>query len=282
MLQRYDITSVFLYDREYRRLQARNGFRWRTEVGHLQSIWLREGQQQPARNSATIKAAQTATKAKGPMTTNGRTLCKMYNTKAGCSYVDCKFAHTCSRYGCEQEHCAAVAHDLSKKLGITISPNPGLILEAWKKELVVDTDKKFLLNGIEHGFDIVDTDADPMPAEVDNNKSAQCHSPLYDKASQQVLAEIQQGNYVVCEDKPTIISPFSVLEKSDGGVRLDSLCQSACGWQPKRPSHFWHALQFWNFWKPSFYGQIIIWPKLIWNLPIDQLKLVNTARSSQG
>ena len=27
MLQRYDITSVFLYDREYRRLQARNGFR---------------------------------------------------------------------------------------------------------------------------------------------------------------------------------------------------------------------------------------------------------------
>ena len=59
-----------------------------------------------------------------------------------------------------------------------------------------------------------------MPAEVDNNKSAQCHSPLYDKASQQVLAGIQQGNYVVCEDKPTIISPFPVLEKSDGGVRL--------------------------------------------------------------
>ena len=78
MLQRYDTTSVFLYDREYRRLQARNGFRW--EVGHLQSIWLREGQQQPARTSATIKAAQTATKVKGPMTTGGRTIWKMYNT----------------------------------------------------------------------------------------------------------------------------------------------------------------------------------------------------------
>ena len=59
-----------------------------------------------------------------------------------------------------------------------------------------------------------------MPVDIENNKSAQPGSPLYGPATQQILAEIEHGNYEVCDSKPPLISPFSVIEKPDGGVRL--------------------------------------------------------------
>ena len=68
---------------KYRRLQARRAFQRGTQVGHLQSMWLREGQQQPTGTSATTKGAQAATKAEDPITISGHTICKMYNTKTG-------------------------------------------------------------------------------------------------------------------------------------------------------------------------------------------------------
>ena len=43
---------------------------------------------------------------------------------------------------------------------------------------------------------------------------------LYELATQQVLTEIRQGNYQVCDVKPPVVSPFSVLPKPDGGIRL--------------------------------------------------------------
>lgn len=94
------------------------------------------------------------------------------------------------------------------------------MFEAWQQELEEDCDRDFLLHGIRHGFDIVDAGANPKPVEVENNKSAGPQSPLYNKASKQVMDEILSGNYIICDQKPTIISPLSVLEKPDGGVRL--------------------------------------------------------------
>ena len=101
-------------------------------------------------------------------------------------------------------------------------PNPGLAqcYAAWDEELEGDIDREFILNGIRHGFDIVDPGATPTPVETDNNRSARPGAPLYEQATQQILSEIEQGNYIVCTDKPSIVSPFSALPKPDGGVRL--------------------------------------------------------------
>ena len=111
LLQRYNQVSVYLYDREYRRLQTQMGFHWNTEVSHLQVVWLKE--QGPWTNSSGMGATTgKTTKAKGSTTADGLTICKMFNSKAGCTFADCKFSHVCSWPGCEAKHSAA-AHDSS-------------------------------------------------------------------------------------------------------------------------------------------------------------------------
>lgn len=110
LLQRYQPLSVYNYDREYRKAQAQMGFRWGTEISHLQQVHLKENIDQPAVNSgSTTKTNKT----KGPTTGDGQTICKLYNSKTGCTYTDCKFAHVCSRSGCEQKHSSAT-HDTAK------------------------------------------------------------------------------------------------------------------------------------------------------------------------
>ena len=101
-------------------------------------------------------------------------------------------------------------------------PNPGVrdCYAAWVEELSGDPDETFLLHGIRNGFDIVDATATPVPVEVNNNSSARPGSTLYDQATKQVLSEIECGNYIVCEDKPAIVSPLSAIAKPDGGIRL--------------------------------------------------------------
>ena len=94
-----------------------------------------------------------------------------------------------------------------------VTPSPGLNFDVWEEELTGDSDRDFILNGISNGFDIVST-------ETNNNISARPGAPMYEQASKQILAEITEGNYVVCDDKPAIISPLSVIPKPDGGVRL--------------------------------------------------------------
>lgn len=44
-----------------------------------------------------------------------------------------------------------------KKLDFQVKPLPGLSLAAWREELCDDSDKNFILAGVEHGFDIVDS-----------------------------------------------------------------------------------------------------------------------------
>ncbi len=118
LLQRYEAVSVFLYDREYRKLQAQLGFRWGTEVTHLQAIWLKE---QDHRSSTSARSVTSVTnkftgapnKPRNPVTVDGKTICKMYNTQSGCTYNGCTYMHVCSRSGCEQKH-SAVHHDTPK------------------------------------------------------------------------------------------------------------------------------------------------------------------------
>ena len=113
---------------------------------------------------------------------------------------------------------------VKKLANVSANPPNGLRLTAWEEEFQDDVDREFILNGNKHGFDIIDTDANPEPVECSNHKSAQPGSPLYDQVTAQVLKEIQIGHYEVVSEPPRIVSPMGVIPKPDGGIRLIHDC----------------------------------------------------------
>ena len=100
----------------------------------------------------------------------------------------------------------------------------GLCYTAWEEELKNDFDKDFILEGLKNGFDIIDVSATLVQVHCQNHPSAKPGSPLYDKASEQVMNEILVGNYEVVSEALDIISPMGVIPKPDGGVRLIHDC----------------------------------------------------------
>ena len=109
LTQRYENVSVYLYDREYRKMQAAHNFRWGTDIPHLHTMQLTP--RAPRNNTKfppTNKSAQCGAPA-GPLAADGRPICKMFNTHRGCGYMDCKFVHACSHKGCSQNH-PAISH----------------------------------------------------------------------------------------------------------------------------------------------------------------------------
>ena len=116
-----------------------------------------------------------------------------------------------------------------KKVECEVNPLPGLHLAAWEEELGEDPDRHFLLEGIKNGFEIIDNDADISPASCQNHPSARPGSPLYAKATAQVLREIENGHYVICEKQPKIVSPMAAIPKPDGDVRLIHDCSRPAG-----------------------------------------------------
>ena len=118
LVQRFNLVSVLLYDREYRRLQSTHGFRWGTDIPHLQSVHLQarlprtyptasQNFKGPSSNQNKVTSLQA------PLTLDGKIICKLFNTKAGCHFKECKYVHQCSQTGCHQPH-SAVTHYQSK------------------------------------------------------------------------------------------------------------------------------------------------------------------------
>ncbi|CAC5396064.1 unnamed protein product [Mytilus coruscus] len=110
-----------------------------------------------------------------------------------------------------------------------VKPTRDLILSSWSKELHNDFDKDFLLHGIEFGFDIVDSSDIPSNIQAKNHPSANPSGPLYVKAHDQVLTEIENNNYIFADATPKIISPMGVIPKPGGGVRLIHDCSRPVG-----------------------------------------------------
>ncbi|CAC5376942.1 unnamed protein product [Mytilus coruscus] len=54
-------------------------------------------------------------------------------------------------------------------------------------------------------------------------------SPFYKQAHQQILTEIENGNYIFVNTPPKIISPLGVIPKPDGGVRIIHDCSRPMG-----------------------------------------------------
>ena len=72
----------------------------------------------------------------------------------------------------------------------------------------------FLWDGIVHGFELILADADLKPAEMDNYKSA-TNMATSNTVEDTLLEEIREGNYVVTDNKLTIVSTTGAIPKLD-------------------------------------------------------------------
>jgi len=86
-----------------------------------------------------------------------------------------------------------------------------------KQELVADKDSQFLLDGVQNGFYLSDDNSVVAKAEARNHKSANDHRELVE---QELIDQINMGNYVVASTQPAIVSPLAAIPKKDGGIRL--------------------------------------------------------------
>ena len=92
---------------------------------------------------------------------------------------------------------------------------------AWDQELQNDPDRDYLLNGILHGFYIVDPNVTLPNVSQHNHKSAYTNKIETTKIVQK---EIDTGRYVPVDYKPSIVSPIGLVPKSSGGFRLIHDC----------------------------------------------------------
>ena len=82
LTQRYENVSVYLYDREYRKMQAAHNFRWGTDIPHLHTMQLtprapRNNTRVPPGNKSAHRVAPA-----GPVAADGRPICKMCTVAA--------------------------------------------------------------------------------------------------------------------------------------------------------------------------------------------------------
>lgn len=78
----------------------------------------------------------------------------------------------------------------------------------------MDKDKDFLLDGITNGFQLLPASAPLKPAEMNNYSSAV--NPLArSRVEATILEEVAAGNYVICPQKPTIVSAIGAVPKPD-------------------------------------------------------------------
>ena len=153
----YDLVSVYMFDREYRRLQHAHKFRWGTVVGHLSAQHLRLRQSKEyvgnAKNSRQNNAFNQSKLVSHSL--EGKPICRKYNGRGGCSLAECRYMHVCNVPGCNREHpSASHADHATKKLAGWSSG--GLCLSAWEHELGDDFDKEYILTGVREGFHIID------------------------------------------------------------------------------------------------------------------------------
>ena len=90
-------------------------------------------------------------------------------------------------------------------------------------------DEEFLKDGLLSGFPLNPTDVSYAPAEMQNYKSA-TDPFVRDKAERVIKEEISNGNFVVVQVRPVIVSALGVISKPDSSkVRLIHDCSVPAG-----------------------------------------------------
>ena len=116
LVQRFNLPSVLLYDREYRKLQATMKFRWGTDVQHLHTLCLQ------ARDRPPVQGVQIAKKSGMQRQGGNRSdrpkrdtpICRNFNSSKGCTHPSCNYRHECIVPGCGKNH-TVMSHTAEKK-----------------------------------------------------------------------------------------------------------------------------------------------------------------------
>ena len=87
----------------------------------------------------------------------------------------------------------------------------------WEQQLTDDVDRDYLLDGVLHGFDILEGKQPPLNANMRNYNSVLTHD--FSKAEKQIAHEIECGNYRVVQT-PQVISSLGAVAKPNGSIRL--------------------------------------------------------------
>lgn len=86
--------------------------------------------------------------------------------------------------------------------------------------MIDDHDKDYILSGLRNGFDIVDCDSNSIPPAVTDNHKSAVAPERKDKVEHQINQELMEGNYIITQHKPQIISALAAIDKPDGDIRL--------------------------------------------------------------
>ena len=105
---RFQWPSVLKYDDEFRLLQATYGYPWSFDCNHLHTVILEPIPKTPTSTRSTSRAPGQSTQF-AVTTSEGRTICRSYNSPRGCSFPNCVYEHACNRRvqwgrACGQSH----------------------------------------------------------------------------------------------------------------------------------------------------------------------------------
>lgn len=104
-----------------------------------------------------------------------------------------------------------------------------LRLRAWTELLPSNyIHRDYILDGVEHGFNIVEPDRIFGFVSMRNHWSAvsnECKK-MVEKA---ICTELNNGRYVVARERPRIVSPLAAIRKSNGDIRLIHDCSRPHG-----------------------------------------------------
>ena len=104
-----------------------------------------------------------------------------------------------------------------------------LNINLWLAELIGDEDEAFLADGIKNGFKLAPADCTFVPAQQNNYKSA-TSTERRATVEQTILGEIAEGNYIVTDVKPAIVSALGAIPKPNSSeVRLIHDCSRPPG-----------------------------------------------------
>ena len=104
LVQRYNLASILLFDREYRKLQGNMNFRWGTDVQHLHTLFLTPRTSTGPQGASSNSLKKNSNPSRPKFDRRGDLICRNFNSDKGCSYEQCKFSHRCIVPGCSQNH----------------------------------------------------------------------------------------------------------------------------------------------------------------------------------